>query len=119
MAFDVVSNALESGVQVLALSGTMTMGSQLQRFEWMVENLMKEQHNRIVVDMSKISYLDSSAIGVMVACQGLAKNSGGQLRFAAVTDRVGMIFKMAGVAAILVVDTTTDGAVAALTPDTR
>ena len=119
MAFDVVSSALESGVQVLTLSGTMTMGSQLQRFEWMVENLLKEQHTRIVVDMSKIGYLDSSAIGVLVACQSLAKNSGGQLRLAAVGDRVGMIFKMAGVVGVLVVDTTTDEAVLALSPNTR
>ena len=101
MPFDVISSALESGVQVLTLSGTMTMGPQLQKFELMVENMTKEQENRIVVDMSKISYLDSSAIGVLVACHGLTKNSGGQLRLAAIASRVGMIFKMAGVDGVL------------------
>ncbi len=117
MPFDVDRNSLESGVEVLTLSGTMTMGTQLQKFEWMVESLTKEQHNRIVLDMSKVSYLDSSGIGVLVVCQGLAKNSGGQLRLAAVTSRVESILKMAGVDGVLFVDLTKDDAVSALAPN--
>ena len=88
MPFNLVHTAMDSGVQVLALSGTMTMGSELQSFESAVESLTKDQQNRIVVDMSQISYLDSSAIGVLVGCQGLVKTCGGQMRLAAVASRV-------------------------------
>jgi anti-sigma B factor antagonist len=115
MPFDYDRTSLESGVQVLALSGTMTMGTQLQKFEWMFESMTKEQQNRIVLDMSKISYLDSSGIGVLVVCQGLAKSSGGQLRLAAVTSRVATILNMAGVEGVMIVDLTKDDAVSALT----
>ena len=42
------------------------------------------------------------------------KDSGGQLRLAGVTDRVGAIFKMAGVDELLVVDPTRHDSVSAL-----
>jgi anti-anti-sigma factor len=90
----------------------MTMGTQLQRFEWTVEELTKNQQNRIVADMSGISYLDSSAIGVLVGCQGIVKNAGGQFRLAGVTPRVAKIFKMSGVENVLLIDPTRDSAIA-------
>jgi anti-sigma B factor antagonist len=106
MPFEVDRSTLDSGVIVLSLSGSMTMGNQLQKLEWTVEELIKNQQNRIVLDMSKITYLDSSAVGVLVGCHGLAKNAGGQLRVAGTTERVGTIFKMSGVDAILSLDAT-------------
>ena len=110
--FEIDRKALDSGVVVLALTGTMTMGTQLQKFEETVTELTKEDRNRIVVDMSGISYLDSSALGVLVACHVLVKKANGQLRLAALTDRVAKIVKLVGVDAVLLIDPTRDAAVA-------
>jgi anti-sigma B factor antagonist len=116
MPFETDRTTLESGILALTLSGTMTMGTQLQRFEWTVEELTRNQQNRIVVDMSAITYIDSSAIGVLVACQGMVKNAGGQLRLAGVTDRVAKILKLGGVESILLIDPTRADAVARFAP---
>jgi anti-anti-sigma factor len=113
MPFETDRTQLDSGVLLFTLSGTMTMGTQLQRFEWLVDELTKSQQNRIVVDMSGITYVDSSAIGVMVGCFGTVKNAGGQFRLAALNDRVAKIFKMGGVDTVLLIDPTRDAAVAA------
>lgn len=114
MPFETDRKELDSGVLVLTLSGTMTMGNQLQKFEWLVEELTKKQQNRIVVDMSQINYLDSSAIGVLMACHGMVKTSGGQMRLAGVSERVATVFKITGVDGVLVSDATRDEAVSAL-----
>jgi anti-sigma B factor antagonist len=90
----------------------MTMGTQLQRFEWTVDEAVKNKQNRIVVDMAAITYLDSSAIGVLVGCQGVVKNSGGQFRLASITERVAKIFKLSGVESVLSVDPNKDAAIA-------
>lgn len=115
MPFETEQSILDSGVSVLTVSGHMTMGNQLQRFEWMIEELTKKSQNRIVIDMSGVAYIDSSAIGVIIACHGLVTNSGGQLRLACVTNRVGTIFKMAGVDDVLPKNQTREEAVSALT----
>jgi len=112
MPFEVERSALDSGVMVFALSGTMTMGNQLQQLEWAVQELTKNKQNRIVMDMTRITYLDSSAIGILVGCHGTVRDSGGQLRLAGVSDRVGAIFKMTGVDKLLNLDPTRDASVA-------
>ena len=114
MPFEVERSALDSGVIVLALSGSMTMGNQLQQLESSIQELTKNNQNRIVLDMSKITYLDSSAIGMMVGCHGSLRTSGGQLRLAGVTPRVAAVFKMTGVDKVLSLDPTRDDSVAAL-----
>ena len=114
MAFQVERSALDSGVMVLTLSGTMTMGNQLEQLESAVRELATARQNRIVLDMSRISYLDSSAIGVLVSCHGTVRSSGGQLRLAGVTTRVGTIFKMTGVSQLFSLDPSRDASVSAL-----
>jgi len=114
MPFDTNRSGAENGVVLLTLTGTMTMGTQLQRFEWQIDELIKSGQNRVVVDMSKITYLDSSAIGVLVGCQGVVRNSGGQFRMAALTDRVAKILKLAGVDQVLALDASRDSAIAHL-----
>jgi anti-sigma B factor antagonist len=108
---------LNSGVVVLNLSGRMTMGSELQSFESMIGDLAQKQQNKIVVDMSQISYVDSSAIGALVASQGAVRTSGGHMRLAALAERVDKIFKLAGVDTVLEVHPTRDAAVAAFAAD--
>ena len=110
MPFETNQKTLDSGVTALILSGSMTMGAKLQRFEWMIEELVKDHQTRIVVDMSGISYLDSSAVGVLVGCHGIVKHAGGQFRIAGLNDRVAKIVKLAGVESILVIDPTSDAA---------
>jgi anti-anti-sigma factor len=114
MALEMEHTVLDSGVQLLALSGTMSMGNLLQKFEWTLGDLVKKQQHRIVVDISQITYVDSSAIGVLVNCHSVVKNAGGQLRIAGATERVDRLLKMTGVDALLVRDPTRAAAVAAL-----
>ena len=116
MRLDIDRSTTDSGVVVLALSGTMTMGNMLQKFERSVEELTNQQQNRIVLDMSQITYIDSSAIGVLLACASKAKVGGGQLRLAGVSERVATILGLTGTDEILVIDPTRDDAVSALSP---
>ncbi|MFN7925939.1 MAG: STAS domain-containing protein [Bryobacteraceae bacterium] len=114
MPFTVARTALESGILVLKLSGRMTLGSQIQSFEWDVARDVEQNRSRIAVDMSEIAYVDSAAIGVLVGCHSTAKNAGGQLRIAAPTDRVRAVFKMTGLENVLNVDASVEESVAAL-----
>ena len=68
MPLEIEQTTLDSGVLVLAPAGQMTMGNLLQRFEWKVDELVKANEKKIVLDMAKIDYLDSSGLGVLVKC---------------------------------------------------
>jgi len=116
MPFEMSRKTLDSGIEVITLIGTLTMGSQLQGLEWEVDAAVKAGQKRIVLDVSQVGYVDSAAIGVLVACSGVAKNAGGDFRIAGVTDRVKTIMKLTRVDAVLHLDATMEGAVAAMEP---
>ena len=114
MPFEVKQSSLDLGVELLELSGTMTMCGQLKQLEWKIEELIKAEQPKVVLDMAKITYLDSSAIGVLVGCSGVLKNAGGGMGLAAVTDRVAQIFKITGLTQILVCSPTVAAAAQSL-----
>jgi anti-anti-sigma factor len=114
MKFEIEHQVMDSGVLVLALSGTMTATSPIRDLELLLEELARNQQPRIVVDMAGISHIDSSAIGILVGGHILVKESGGQLRLAALTDRVRTVFRIAGVESLLNLDPSRDAALSAL-----
>lgn len=114
MPFELERSDLESGVVVLVLTGTLTMGNQLQRLEWTVEEASGKNQNRVVVDMSHVTYLDSSAIGVLIACSTMVKKAGGQLRLAGLTERVQQILQMTGIDTVIAIDADREAAIAAI-----
>ncbi|MBK7929933.1 MAG: STAS domain-containing protein [Bryobacterales bacterium] len=114
MPFEMARTEDESGVAVLTLTGTLTMGSQLERLEASVAELIGKGQLGIVLDLAQVSYLDSSAIGTLIGCNNTVKKAGGRLRLAGVTERVKKILEMTGVDAVLPLDANAGASVAAL-----
>lgn len=114
MPFAVERSDLESGAVMLALSGSMTLGNELQQLERTIQELTGRNQNRIVLEMSKVSYLDSCTIGVLIGCHGSVHTGGGQLRLAGTNARIREIFKMTGVDQVLHLDATQDDSLTAL-----
>ncbi len=114
MPFAVQRSDLDSGAVMLALSGSMTIGNDLNQFERTIQEMTGRNENRIVLEMSKVSYLDSCTIGVLIGCHSSVHTGGGQLRLAGITARVREIFKMTGVDQVLNLDATRDDSVSAL-----
>ena len=79
MPLKVTQNKLDSGVEVLTLAGSLTLGRDAQNFEWTVEELIKNQARRIVIDLTEVSFVDSAGIGILVGCHGKVASAGGQL----------------------------------------
>jgi len=115
MALKVDRGTLESGIEVLTLSGSLTLGRDAQHFEWTVEDLIKSQHNRIIVDLAAVSFVDSAGIGILVGCHAKATNSGGQIRLAGLSERVLTVLRITKVDSIVLMDATVADSVRAFT----
>lgn len=100
-----------SGVEVIRLSGTLTLGRDAESFERSFDGASAR---RVVIDMSGVSYVDSAGIGILVGSHSKIVNAGGQCRLAGVSDRVRHVFKLTKVDSILVLDDTAETASAAM-----
>ncbi len=91
-------------IQLLVLDGRLVLGRESQRLEWQVEELVKAGKTKFILDMSKVPYVDSAGLGVLVGCNSKVKNSSGEMRLAAVEARVLQLLKLAFLDSIFTVD---------------
>lgn len=70
----------EGEVSVVDLSGKITIGEGDVVLRETVETLIKEGRSKIVLNLARISYMDSAGIGELVACYKRSREKGGQLK---------------------------------------
>ncbi|TDI12573.1 MAG: anti-sigma factor antagonist [Acidobacteria bacterium] len=70
----------EGEVSVVDLSGKITIGEGDVLLRETVETLIKEGRSKIVLNLARISYMDSAGIGELVACYKRSREKGGQLK---------------------------------------
>jgi anti-sigma B factor antagonist len=81
-------------VVVLEMTGRITLGRDCQQIETDVDELLRGKQARIVFDLSKVKYMDSSGVGIMVMCSGKVREAGGELRIAGATGVVEQTLKL-------------------------
>src|SRR5579872_1477873 len=93
----VETKQLDSGMTLVAVSGRLVLGKEVDRLEGAVAGLLAQGARRFVFDLATLDYADSAGIGTFVSCLTLIKKSGGEMRVAAANQRVGRLFQMTGV----------------------
>ena len=68
----------EDGSPVLNLDGTLDVGS-VSQLRGELRRLIEENHARIIVDVDRLEYLDSSGLGVLVGALARMREKGGDL----------------------------------------
>ncbi|MGV1087163.1 MAG: STAS domain-containing protein [Mycobacterium sp.] len=83
-----------SGATVVRATGRLTMMVTTE-LDLQLQSLISAGNNRLVVDLSEAPFLDSAAIGTLIAALKAARHAGGDLRIAAPHDQVMAILTMA------------------------
>jgi anti-sigma B factor antagonist len=79
---------VEPGITVLEIAGRLTLGNSLSSIEVAIKQMISEGARKLVIDLSRTSYMDSAAVGMLVACTGEMHQNGGRLRIAGAQERV-------------------------------
>jgi anti-anti-sigma factor len=105
---------LKPDIVVVALSGRLMIGRQCQQVEWQLEELLRQNRTNLILDMSKLDYIDSAGIGVVALSFGKAKNAGGGLTVAGAHGNVENVFNLTRVSAVVPLFPDVQAAAAAL-----
>jgi anti-anti-sigma factor len=92
---EITKKELKPGVVVLELIGPLQMGVECTRLQLAVDELLREKQSRVVLDLSKLTKLDSGGLGKLVNCFSRLKSAGGTLRLAGTTGTIEDVLKMA------------------------
>ena len=75
-------------VTVIDASGRITLGEGASAFRDTIRDLSAKGDKKILLNLSEVSYIDSSGIGEMVSGFTTVTNHGGQLKLLGLSKRV-------------------------------
>ena len=91
----IVRKEFKPGVIILELSGPLQMGVECKQLELAFDQLLRDGQASVVLDLSKLSKLDSGGLGKIVNCFSRLKTAGGALCLAGTTGMIDGVLKLA------------------------
>mgnify|MGYP001313734977 CR=1 FL=1 len=99
-------------ITILNPEGKITLGDGDQELGEAVRTALEAGARKMIINFSKVSYLDSSGVGELVGCYTSIKNKGGELRICGLNTRIFGLIKMTSLHSVFEVKDTEDEALA-------
>ncbi len=85
----------ESGdARVLELQGRLVLGEPVEMLGKAVKGLLEEGHNKLVIGLKDVDYVDSAGIGELVAAKKRAVEKGGDVKLLMPSQTVYKVLSM-------------------------
>jgi anti-sigma B factor antagonist len=102
---------VEPNLTIVELSGHLNLGNELMSLEAAVKRIIDEGARKLVFDLTKLEYIDSAGIGMLVGCNGQMDRAGGKMRVAGAQGTVAKAFEVVHMDRITSLDSDVDTAV--------
>lgn len=76
-----------AGVLIVECNGHLVLGEESANLRHLVRDLLNE-YKQVVFDLGKVSYIDSSGVGVLVSLYTTAQRAGGGIKLAHLNPRL-------------------------------
>ncbi len=73
---------------ILELSGKIMGGPDATAFNEKLHDLVESGNIKVIADLSKVNWMNSSGLGILISALTTIRNAGGDLKLAAITERI-------------------------------
>jgi anti-sigma B factor antagonist len=87
-----IKESTVGNAHVLELKGELLGGPDMAEFSTKIKSLLAGGKKNLVVDLSKVTYVNSSGIGMLIAGYTSAKTAGGSLKIAGAEKSISNTF---------------------------
>ncbi|HEX9985384.1 MAG TPA: STAS domain-containing protein [Thermoanaerobaculia bacterium] len=98
---------------ILCVEGLIKLGESAEFFSAALENVLKNESTNVIIDFTKIDYIDSTGIGELVGYLGKFTTQNRKLILVNPSERIQKLLKLAKLDAVFKIYATEDEAVAA------
>jgi anti-sigma B factor antagonist len=92
---EIQTKHFEPGIVVLEITGRITIGRECKQLEWATENLVREKkQKKVIFDLTGVTHLDSTGVGIIVMSAGQMEEAGGELRLGGPNKHVEQVLKL-------------------------
>jgi len=107
-----IKEKMEGDVAVVALKGNLMGEPDTTEVRDKVYSLLQDEVKKIVLDLGKVKWINSSGLGALIAAMTSVKNKGGDMRLANITEKVESVFMITQLIKVFKTYETVDRAVA-------
>ena len=89
-----IADREDNGIVILALKGNIMGGDDEAVFYDKLRELIDQNKKKVVLDLSKVEWINSRGLGILISGLTTMRNSEGQLKIARVTEKVKSLLTM-------------------------
>lgn len=102
----------EGDVVVITLEGEMVGGPDAALLSDKLRELLEEKKNRIVLDMTRVDWMNSSGLGILIGSLTTVRNSGGDLKLLHLSQKLQELLRITKLGCVFEVFEDEEGAIA-------
>ena len=87
-----IKEKMHEDVAVVALKGNLMGEPDTTEVRDKIYSLLQDEVKKIVLDLGKVKWINSSGLGSLIAALTSVKNKGGDMRLANITEKVESVF---------------------------
>ncbi len=114
-----IKEKMQGNTAILTISGNMMGGPETTELHDKVKSLMADGIKKVVIDLSKVKWMNSSGLGVLMAVWGSLKKEGGNLKLANVSEKINSLFMITQLVQFFETYETVDRALAAFSAENK
>ncbi len=107
-----IKEEIRDNIAILYIKGNMMGGPDTMQIHEKIKSLLVDKIQNVVIDLSKVKWMNSSGLGSLMACMSTLKNGGGQLKISGATEKIKNLFMITKLMTIFETYETTDRAIA-------
>ncbi|MBN1466070.1 STAS domain-containing protein [candidate division KSB1 bacterium] len=107
-----IQQRAQDDIIILQLSGNIISGPDASKVNDKLHELSEKGDTRIVADLSKVSWMNSSGLGILISALTTLRNAGGELKVAAATEKIRNLLTITKLTNVIKLYDTVDEAIA-------
>lgn len=107
-----IKEKMKGDVAVVSLRGNLMGEPDTTEVREKIYSLLQDDVRKIVLDLGKVKWINSSGLGALIAAMTSVKNKGGDMRLANITEKVESVFMITQLIKVFKTYETVDRAVA-------
>lgn len=107
------TTSLEGGIGLIEVSGSLVGGEETDKLRAAVAGFVDREYQKLIIDLSSVTFLNSTAIGVLVSAHTTYSRKGWQIKLCGINKNINNIFVITKLTLVLDVAETREDAVKA------
>ena len=83
-----IKEKMERDIAILTITGNMMGGPETTALHDKIKSLMADGIKKVIIDLGKVRWMNSSGLGVLMASWGSLRKESGNLKLASISEKI-------------------------------